>query len=181
MIRSVVLWVFLTISVFVLCTNVVIALWPYHAGSFNLESTTAIVGSFLALVGVVVSLIIQYENRISHTVDVSPNNSDVFLKSWGALQAEFRDLLDSGDAVIQPNRYLEKGSPQHRDFLVVLNFWGRIATLYREGAIDRSMAKKMYKFGFLRFVNFFWPYIEAKREPGIYDDTEFLKNEWSNK
>lgn len=128
-----------------------------------------------------ISNVFQNTEKNRLTISLSPYNSDRYIDSWEFLQKNLEEVYGD-DRAEHPEICKENLSDTEvkRKFLIVLNFWGRLATAYEEELVEKELAKRMYSFGFVRFVRPAENYLRAdKRRRRIYKDTLKLFSNWN--
>lgn len=68
----------------------------------------------------------------------------------------------------------------YAQWLAMLNHWGRLATAYYAGVLDKEVARDMHRYGFVAFMRFFESYFKASISQEHYKDTIRLFDEWKS-
>jgi hypothetical protein len=126
---------------------------------------------------------IERSDKIKRTLELSPYNCDRYDSAWSNLKDRFDEIECTGKLLSKEKAksVLESNNLLNRDYLRVLNYWGRISSAYERDLIDKDLAENMFKVGFNRFFDHFGEYFGDKKYAENYPDTNSLRERWRNK
>lgn len=140
--------------------------------STALFAVAAGVGAWMAaLAANEITVSLAKDEKTRRTLDLSPYNSEQFLKSRRAVDDCNDQPENSYDAFCKDDL--------KSDRLLVLNHWGRVASAYEAGLLDQELADRMFAYGFVKYVGSISNYVNHGDNRWIYADTIKRFEDWS--